>query len=383
MADKMVKKTVNKEAKLDGKNNQLNHQKKLFLVNLTNLQPNDFTLSKYHLVNQIKKAANQENNELTRVATYEQFLKECGELNQEMVELVELRNILLQLRKEQGLVGQDIPLQKFDPRKDGVLNEEVIPEYNRLIGEHNAGVFSRDKFESKLEKTMHMDKKLAKLPSQKKENVDILKDIRKIHKANAKRKARQLAKPFEDHKKLIFDHQNRRNVVQPLSQNVPLFVNEDVVDADEIEMNFRQEQALKDRISKIEEELSKKQFEKEMKLNEVISKVRLQHKIKIPTDLVEGTSQQDSNSDKRGNKKIREVSAEQAWKNWERFEESIKPGIGRQKKKQAVDRKVGESNGSSLGNFFEDSAQGERESMNHGDNDNNGDSLDNLNFFED
>jgi hypothetical protein len=60
------------------------------------------------------------------------------------------------------------------------------------VGEHNAGVFSREKFESKLEKTMAPDKKLAKLPAQKKQNVDILKDIRKIHKADAKRKKKQV-----------------------------------------------------------------------------------------------------------------------------------------------------------------------------------------------
>jgi hypothetical protein len=50
-ADKICGKTAEKFSLLNSKENSLNHQKKLFLINLTNHQPEDFTLSKYHLVN--------------------------------------------------------------------------------------------------------------------------------------------------------------------------------------------------------------------------------------------------------------------------------------------------------------------------------------------
>jgi len=55
-------------------------------------------------VNLLKKHANRENKEMKVVATYEQFLEECGQLNKELLEILDLRNALNTLRKEAGVV---------------------------------------------------------------------------------------------------------------------------------------------------------------------------------------------------------------------------------------------------------------------------------------
>lgn len=326
-AQKLVKKSDAKLDKLEGKGNQLNHHKKLFLVNLTTHHPEDFAISKYHLINEIKKAAHQENNELTRVATYEQFLSECGDMNKELIELVELKNTLNMLRNDRGDNGADIPLQKFKSGKDTVLNEEVMSEYNRLIHNHNAGVFSREKFETKFEKTMVIDKKMSKVPQNKQENVDILKDIRDLAKANAKRKFDQVQKPFENEKRLFEAHRDRLNVIQPMAQYLPQTVNEDIVDADNIELEFKQDVILRQKIAEIQNVMDKKQHIKEMKMNNVISKARLEHKMPLPTGLIEdsGSSNIDQSNKNTEPHQMKEISADQVWNNWEKFEESIQP----------------------------------------------------------
>ena len=68
----------------------------MFLTKITEFFPKDMALSKFHLVNQIRNG--DKVTEIERVATYEQFLELCGDINKRYVDLIKSKNILAKVK---------------------------------------------------------------------------------------------------------------------------------------------------------------------------------------------------------------------------------------------------------------------------------------------
>lgn len=241
------------------------------------------------------------------VATYEQFLEECGQLNKELLEILDLRNALNTLRKQAGVVldGTDIPLQRFDPNKVTVLNEEVIGEYNRLIAQHGNKIFSDQELlklhlQNKPVENSSFDIPLAREPIGEFDKQD--HDQRRIFQSKPKREVDQDLQKF------------RIEVIQPpaVFQGTQNF--EEAVDADEFERKFRQELLASKQTREIEMEIERRRAIANHDHESMKRRVAESHNQPLNKANPEA---------KKVSKKI--ISADQAWSNWERFEESIKP----------------------------------------------------------
>lgn len=247
---------------------------------------------------------------MKRVATYEQFLEECGDLNKDLIELIHLRNCLTDFRRQAGVVvdGSDITLQRFDPKTTTVLNEDVITEYNKLIAKHGDKIFS--------------SQQMLKMQTQKKSDVESELNI-----PLAKDSGEDFSHP-ENLKRTVFKSNLKQeggenirtvrvDVIQPVAINRELDPNLETVEADEFERKFRKELLQLKEARKLESDLENQQVMVQQKNQQMKQNVGEMHKL----------AGRKITSQKNDTKEPKVISADQAWSNWERFEESIKPQV--------------------------------------------------------
>lgn len=303
---------------VEDKHHQLSHQKQIFLRKIIKHYPEDFTLSKYHLVHEVKKYANNENKELTRVATYEQFLAECGDLNKELIEILELRNTLNLLRRDKGIIGSDIPVQKFDPQKHKILNEDVMQEYERLVRNHEAEIFvdidkNLDDFVD-----LSYEEDNARITNRHKISIEALR-----FKKKTKKKNEEVIRDDDD--------KIRKSYIQPHAKYVPMFPTEDFVDADEYERKHNDEIQNMRAVNKVQNLMEELKINRYLEQHSHINQTQKKHDQVTKNSDFNNQQKMPQKQSKPKEKQMIEISAEQAWKNWEDFEESIKKPTMKQK----------------------------------------------------